>query len=307
MRGKDLLECMEHIDDTLIEEALNPVIVPRWNTNIAVRWGMAAACVIVIGISAASLWSDRNIKEHSGGMDNDIAFQIAADSAAENTDNGAAALNGTSRTVGALAGSSQADGMPKPDMDTGRAYADDIAAAEESALLFQENNGIPDLAEENQESNGISDLAGEKAASQESAKAGYTVISGYSGNDSGTYCYKTPEKGKSFCFQHLQDAAAYYGGLEKESGSGSPLYAYAVVIDVFGDVETSDGIHYEQLNQTDDGCERIEQEYRRLIELGYSVRLSEDFQLTGTFTKEELDNFDASPEYGYAFRFENEG
>ncbi len=27
MRGKDLLECIENIDDTLIEEALNPKIV----------------------------------------------------------------------------------------------------------------------------------------------------------------------------------------------------------------------------------------------------------------------------------------
>ena len=44
----------------------------------------------------------------------------------------------------------------------------------------------------------------------------------------------------------------------------------------------------------------------RLTELGYTVRLSEDFQLSGIFTKEELDTFQASPEYGYTFRFADE-
>ena len=57
MRGKDLLECIEQIDDALIEEAMEPAIVlykdrSRYKSNIAVKWGMAAACVVVIGISA---------------------------------------------------------------------------------------------------------------------------------------------------------------------------------------------------------------------------------------------------------------
>lgn len=45
MRGKDLLECMEHIDDALIEEALHPVIAPRQHIRTA-RWGMAAAACL---------------------------------------------------------------------------------------------------------------------------------------------------------------------------------------------------------------------------------------------------------------------
>ncbi len=87
----------------------------------------------------------------------------------------------------------------------------------------------------------------------------------------------------------------------------SPNYAYTVVIDVFGDISTESGVHYEHLSQTDAGNALIEQEYRRLLELGYSVSLSEDFLFMGIFTEEELDTFDARPEYGYAFRFEKEG
>lgn len=63
---------------------------------------------------------------------------------------------------------------------------------------------------------------------------------------------------------------------------------------------------YEDLYHSNVGNLLIEQEYRRLIDLGYAVRLSEDFQLTGIFTKAEIDTFLTSPEYGYVFRFENE-
>ncbi len=40
MRGKDLLECMEQIDDALVEEALEPAFFPRINAK-AVNWCMA--------------------------------------------------------------------------------------------------------------------------------------------------------------------------------------------------------------------------------------------------------------------------
>lgn len=302
MRGKDLLECMEHIDDVLIEEALNPVIVPRWNkNNMVIKWGMTAACVIVIGISATALWSHQNIKEdYSGSNDNGFAAQMAIDSSTDDIEGNAAVLaGGNGQTTGALAGGTQVDETANTDADIGRyvaeknAVAEDNSAADEATPLLQQSKDISDMKEE-------------KSVSQESAKARYTVISDYSVNDGAVDCYAyvVPERGKSFCHQHLMDAIEYYSAREKESDS--PLYAYAVVIDMFGDIETEDGIHYEQLNRTDAGNELIEQEYRRLIELGYSVRLSEDFQFMGTFTKEELDNFDALPEYGYAFRFENE-
>ena len=84
------------------------------------------------------------------------------------------------------------------------------------------------------------------------------------------------------------------------------IYAFQVVIDLYGDIETAEETRYEDLYYTEKGHMLIEQEYRRLIDLGYAVRLSEDFQLTGTFTKMEIDTFQASSEYGYVFRFESE-
>ena len=62
MRGKDLLECMEYIDDALVEEALQPAAFPHRNRVMA-KWGMMAACAAVIGISATAFWSHQNIKE----------------------------------------------------------------------------------------------------------------------------------------------------------------------------------------------------------------------------------------------------
>lgn len=47
MRGKDLLQCMECIDDALIEEALNPAIVSHKNKSAA-KWAMAVACVMAV-------------------------------------------------------------------------------------------------------------------------------------------------------------------------------------------------------------------------------------------------------------------
>ena len=54
MRGKELLECMEYIDDTLIEEALNPTIVSHKNKPV-LKWSMAVACAATI--SAITFWS----------------------------------------------------------------------------------------------------------------------------------------------------------------------------------------------------------------------------------------------------------
>lgn len=65
-------------------------------------------------------------------------------------------------------------------------------------------------------------------------------------------------------------------------------------------------LEYAMLSQSDDGKKLLEQEYRRLAAAGYQVVLSTDYKLTGLFTKEELDHFQVSSEYGYAFRFESE-
>ena len=148
------------------------------------------------------------------------------------------------------------------------------------------------------------------------------------------YCYKVPEKGTYFYHHELKEAIAYYCGQEDGTQSADmPVCAFQVVVDIFGDqiipmaeentnqqnaqeqqsiskqqtTESSKNrLEYAMLSQSDDGKRLLEQEYRRLAAAGYQVVLSTDYRLTGLFTKEELDHFQVSSEYGYAFRFESE-
>ena len=305
MRGKDLLECMEHIDDALIQEALEPAAYPH-GTSFVVSWGMAAACVVVIGISATAFWAHQNISDKRFEVAGEnTAAPMAMDTAAD--DNGSTGnASGSSLTAGAVAEDTLEDvaGMEQTahkDSESGmdNQISEDISAESASG---RENAAVQELEEKVKE-----------LAEEESTKLKYTIISDYyDEKDDSVYDYPVPEKGQYLCHNDLQETMEYYAALENTADiADRPIYAYEVVIDIFGDIEISGcrGIHYEQLNlldNSDTGNEIIEQEYRRLTELGYAVRLSEDFQLTGIFTKEELDTFQASPEYGYTFRFTNE-
>ncbi len=129
MRGKDLLECVEQIDDALVEEALEPAAFSHRKNKLAnlirhsessrtggaahgkimaVRWGMAAACVAVLGISAAAFWSHRNTaKVHMEDPDHDIAdTRMAMDTTTANdtgaADNPAAGAQPDTVTAGAV-------------------------------------------------------------------------------------------------------------------------------------------------------------------------------------------------------------
>lgn len=288
MRGKDLLECMEHIDDALIEEALNPVIAPRQNIRTA-KWGMAAACLIVAGVSAATLWSHQNIKEEdSGGNENEVVMSMTAEFSTDISAENAGNINERNQLAEASAGSAQPDGMAdKAENERKDAVMDDLASGGTVVDKMESDNAS------------VEDM---KSATQEALKINYTEIHDYSAAGSASSDDVVPEKGMVLYYQRLQKAIEYYSAQEKDATD----YAYTVVIELFGDIETDTGSHYVHLNQTDDGNELVEQEYRRLIELGYSVRLSEDFLLMGTFTKEEFDTFDVCPEYGYVFRFEND-
>lgn len=306
MRGKDLLECMEQIDDALVEEALEPAAFPRRNI-IASKWGMAAACVVVLAISATVFWPHHNgqnayTDDQDSGAADMAAPQLAMDTAAANDNGGvdtaaAGAQDGTmtAGTGGNAEGSAvSGDGEP-----ASQSAAEDAAATKEGGVETAKSEDLRD---------GVT----------ETESLSYTVISDYYGEkDDSVYDYPIPEKGEFFCYHYLQETMKYYAALEDVSGiadssvnisemSDSPIYAYDVVINIYGDVEKDGEVICCELENTNDGSEKIEQEYRRLIDLGYAVRLSEDFQLTGTFTKVELDTFQASPEYGYTFRFASE-
>lgn len=310
MRGKDMLECMEQIDDALVEEALEPVAFPR-TKDIVAKWSMAAACVVVLGISAAAFWSYQNMKEAR------IESQDAADTASPQTVMDTAATADSGSTDGMAAGAQNdamtagAGGNTESSATAGEVQAVRQSSAEDAA---SSKDSAVETAKSKEELKELID--GADRAEAESLS--YTVISDYYGEkDDSIYDYPVPEKGKFFCYHYLQETMNYYAvpenaGMATDSSentsenTGSSIYAYDVVIDIYGEAEENGEVMHYELGNTDRDSEKIEQEYQRLIGLGYAVRLSEDFQLTGTFTKVELDTFQASPEYGYTFRFASE-
>lgn len=288
MRGKDLLECMEWIDDALIQEALNPPAVPR-RKNTVVRWGMAAACTVVVGVSAAALWSHQNLEnapiEH---------MEIAGDSAAAQNALPESATAAGNAPEHAPAQTEQTQGA-KADRSI---LAGGVESAERSSEL--DTSAVKDNSAE------LSEIP----ASVQSAMEEYTIVRSYCGEESdvtedsafqkhSTADDSAPKRGTVLCAQELQEAVKYYG--EQELRSEYMVHAYEVVIVLFGDAAADDGSKtlYQELQDP----ELMEQEYLRLSEMGYDVRLSEEFQLTGIFTQKELDAFPAAQEYGYLFHF----
>jgi len=304
MRGKDLLECMEYIDDALVEEALEPTAFPCRN-NIIAKWSMAAACVVVLGISATAFWSHQNIREdHTESAGEDMASPAAMNTAAAGEGGNAQNLQESTQAETSITKDVQTDGMTVDEgVKSGAATAGKTDTAMQDADSGKDSaTAVTELRD---------GLLTKEAAEEEVKKFSYTVISGYYGEkDDLVYDYPVPKKGEFFCYHYLQETMEYYAEQEKAvQTADSPIYAYDVVIDLYGDIEIEGGkdVEYGDLSEyISTGSEMIEQEYRRLIELGYAVRLSEDFQLTGTFTKVELDTFQALPEYGYTFRFADE-
>ncbi|MFG6368204.1 MAG: hypothetical protein K1W16_07205 [Lachnospiraceae bacterium] len=319
MRGKNLLECMQYIDDTLIEEALNPTII-SYKDKPAIRWVMAVASVIVIGISVTTFWSHQNANRD---------FNMDKQESTNNDIN--AQMDMTDNTVGSDAGKSVAETglITEIAKDASTSVADNSISTEvkkESAKdqATQEPMKEKSVAEQATAKSNIESLETQEETKltdlevQKEIKTAYKVIYDYYGEkDTSEYCYAVPEKGTVLRYQYLQKTIDYYAAQENITDDSAvrknttdvtdnTIYAYQVVIDIYGDIETKTGTQYEDLYHSDGGNLLIEQEYRRLIDLGYAVTLSEDFQLTGTFTKAEMDTFLSSPEYGYVFRFENE-
>lgn len=289
MRGKDLLECMEYIDDTLIEEALNPAGSPHNKNSMVKNWSLAAACVIMLCIFATAFWSHQKQQKIEYTEEPDLAVQMDSVS----NDAGDLSLPAERTSGGTLAQSAATD----TDLNPADRDNETEKAIEDKALSMQ----TPVHAEQYDE-------AEKGAIVEEKQKTAYTVLSDYYGEkDDAVYDYPMPEKGALLCYHYLQETINYYTKQGKAADAvDGTIYAFQVVIDLYGDIETAEGIRYEDLYYTEKGHALIEQEYRRLIDLGYAVRLSEDFQLTGTFTKTEIDTFQAAPEYGYVFRFESE-
>lgn len=120
-------------------------------------------------------------------------------------------------------------------------------------------------------------------------------------------CYKVPKKGSYFLLNGLKAAIDYWDNANNTIETAQPeQYLYHVTIDVFGDIEQNGETVYEELRLSDAGKELLYQEYERLFMEGFPVSLSEDFQLTGTLSREEIEQFEPFADYGYTFRLVNE-
>lgn len=294
MRGTELLEDMEFISDVLIEEAMIVQSEQKGHGFWHQRWGTMAACITVAAVSAAVFWTHSRadvVKEESKedisintSEDYDVALE--AEMASED-------LTGNLSSDERSDIDSESNTMKEAqneDAHTNISFDDNTAADLKSHSTQTDN--IP-------EADMITIIIDEFPPKQMQQ----------SGKQGGAVCYKAPEKGEWFYYIQLQRALEYYDGAQNTMDViNSPVYAYQVIVEVFGDrtEDESKTAVYGILAGSDSGKKLLMEEYQRLLGLGYQVSLSEDYQLTGVFTKEELDNFKASSDYGYTFGFESE-
>ena len=126
-----------------------------------------------------------------------------------------------------------------------------------------------------------------------------TIISDFKSGSLVDTSYATPVPGEYFCFIEVNEARKEYAGKDV-----SLLLSF--------DVFNRDG---EQMS-----IEELGEEYQRLSDLGYKLYYVVDHWtyygvnqkeyspvVVGLFTEDELTNFKASEQYGYAFHFETNG
>ena len=127
-----------------------------------------------------------------------------------------------------------------------------------------------------------------------------SVIAGYKTDSLSDVKYMIPELGKYYCYVEVNEARKEYADKD---------VTFLLAFDVF--------------NANDKEKMTIEErteEYQRLADLGYKLYYVEDHWtyygdnqkkytpvVVGLFTEEELNNFNASENYGYAFHFVTNG
>ncbi len=278
MRGRELLEAIEYIDDELVEEAAVEVLQKqKQQRKSGVNWYRAcsaAACILLLG--AVSILAFRQNQMYEEAFDT-----AATDTAGQMTESAVT--------------TSQADA----------AVPEKVGVPEESAKE-EEVGAITDS---------VGDLVADKESAAAEICEGepvleetYTLIEDFppkqppSDEAVSIGCYPAPEKGGKITGVILKQAIEYY---EKMDG----LYRYYVVIDVFGDRPDNNGdgtYYYNELRISEAGHEMLVTECERLQELGYKVELSDRYVLSGHLTAKEIENFDGLAEYGYMLRLLNE-
>lgn len=125
------------------------------------------------------------------------------------------------------------------------------------------------------------------------------IISGFKTDSVADVKYTIPEVGKYYCYVEVNEARKEYADKE---------VTFLLAFDIFNADEEKMTI------------EELTEEYQRLADLGYKLYYVEDHWtyygdnqkeyspvVVGLFSEDELTNFKASEQYGYAFHFETNG
>ena len=295
MRGRRLLDAMAYIDDDLIEDAAflaeNDSLKPVPFFEKRIRRRQLAACAAVLFVTAVSLW----VWQSGSKVYEEIA------SGAGNSDNGAYARNAEALVAAPGAAPAEAEAAP----------------AEAAPGTVQENNAVSGKKHELEAANrddvltdGVEDkkyavTEGEADTQQQKGPLRVRIIEEFP--QTAIACYATPKKGEFFQSIGLMAAIDCWDNGNNTMDIAEPeSYLYRVEIDVFGDVNKDNDVSYEVLDFSDEGKEKLNKEYERLLDLGLEVKLSEEFELTGLLSRDEIEGFEPSPEYGYMFRLVNE-
>lgn len=298
MQARKLLDAMAYLDDALIEEAVPCEESARTDTQPDgfrkrqhnLRKMMACAAILFVAIVSLWVWKSgiATLEQHvlygqnAGSADLCAPAELAEEFGPETypmeiENANAAGINAQEPAEDAAVSDMIAEGMAL-EADTA-AVAENGAEESKGGAAVRLIEAIPPK-QEREESDGTPNT--EK-------------------------CYKQPEKGSYILYNGLKGAIDYWDNANNTIESAqSEQYLYHVAIDVFGDIEQNGEMLYENLRLSNTGRELLYQEYERLLMKGICVSLSEDFQLTGTLSREEIEEFELFADYGYAFRLVNE-
>lgn len=286
MKGRHLLDAMEYIDDELIEEAAPLLEVSSEGQKRKKRVlhanliGAAAAALAV----AVSLWvwkGDTLVKqtEENAAQNHDVEKALmTADARAvdEDIEADAAATEMIETEVG--------NTEMEADIETDTEMTDKLSGTEYSKLSEAKDDEAINIIEEL--TSRVSNDSQDQAVSE---------------------CYEAPQKGGYSLDSALVTAIDYYEN--NANTMDLTIYkncVYHVTIDIFGERTEEGGTVYEELQFSEDGREKLCAEYNRLLAIGMSVSLSEDYELTGLLSSEEIKSFKPCSDYGYRFRLINE-
>lgn len=163
-----------------------------------------------------------------------------------------------------------------------------------AAVVFSQNIASDTAGSKNSNANGS---AVSEDGNKTSAELKTVTVTEYkSGGDSSTD-YRAPENGDYYCYMDVEAAREHYRNKDA---------VFVLAIDIFSDEDAATE-------------EQKKAEYKRLEELGYTFYEIESFTYEGKgikvpetvllvqLTDGQLEAFEPSPEYGYAFRFVHNG